>query len=206
LGEHSEKSRKPAFIGGYLIYGQCSIEEYWLQGVHHEKFEAISSKTYILHLDRKGDGSGTSTAMVACSAYQSDEKTILCGIEEKFAYTNPRIISGYTGTVYIKIYGFWEYFGGYDSPETGTYSVKYEKGDSNDTRETTTALSNGNWTDAQIWPRYDEDWYRFEASGGSYSLSWDDSDGGSGNSTCNITVSEMGAKLFAKNIKKVDTF
>jgi hypothetical protein len=153
------------------------------------KFEAVSGKTYILHLDSSGEGSGTSTAMVVCSVYQSDEKTILCGIEEKFAYTNPRIISGYTGTVYVKVYGSWEYISGYNSGVTGTYAVKYEEGDSNDTKETASTLSNGNWADAQIWPRYDEDWYRFEASGGSYSLTWDDSGDGSGNSTCNISVS-----------------
>ncbi|MDR1251624.1 MAG: hypothetical protein LBK62_05595 [Treponema sp.] len=93
------------------------------------------------------------------------------------------MISGYTGTVYIKVTGN-------SSSSTGTYSVMYEAGDGNDYKETAVSFPANAWRTGAISPSTDDiDWYYFQAtSAKTYILKWDEY-GGSGNYTADIRVS-----------------
>jgi hypothetical protein len=147
-------------------------------------FQATNNQTYFLTWDESG-GSGNYTGNIDVSVFQSDGITAINGIlNAGGGYSAPQIISGYTGTVYIKVKG-----------SAGTYIIKYEA-DTNGTKETATALVNGEWTSGTaISPAGDVDWYQFEAaSGQTYSLTWDGKEGswyngGSGNYTGYIKVS-----------------
>ncbi|GHT55050.1 hypothetical protein AGMMS49982_20560 [Bacteroidia bacterium] len=147
-------------------------------------FEATNNQTYFLTWDEYG-GSGNYTGVIDVSVYQSDGITAINGIlNAGSGYSAPQIISGYTGTVYIKVKG-----------SAGTYIIKYEA-DTDGTKETATALVNGVWTSGTaISPAGDVDWYKFTAtSGQTYSLTWDGKEGriyngGSGNYTGYIKVS-----------------
>jgi hypothetical protein len=122
------------------------------------------------------------------SVYQSDKSTVLNEyLNIDSGYSVPKIISGYAGTVYIKVQGY--YSSSYNF-STGTYAIKYTEGDSNDTKETATSLTSGSWTSAtEISPAGDVDWYTFTAaSGKTYILQWDEY-GGSGNYTGSVEVS-----------------
>jgi hypothetical protein len=82
------------------------------------KFEATIGHMYILTWD-DSDGSGTYAGDIKVSAYQSDGATVLNGISSvDSGYSTPKTISGYTGTVYIKVQGHWSY-------SNGSYIIKY---------------------------------------------------------------------------------
>ncbi|GHT95244.1 hypothetical protein FACS1894141_3500 [Spirochaetia bacterium] len=184
--------------GGNMGTATALVDGAWTSGtkidpkddVDWYKFEATGGKTYNLTWDDKGQGSGNYTCDIKVSAYQSDGSTTLNGIlNTDSGYSTPKIISGYTGTVYIKVEAISKYSTG--NTTTGTYAIKYEMGDSNDTKETATVLVDGSFTSGTtISPQGDVDWYTFEAgSGKTYILTWDDYGQGSGNYTGNVTVS-----------------
>ncbi|GHU07384.1 hypothetical protein FACS1894151_01630 [Spirochaetia bacterium] len=148
------------------------------------KFEAVGGQAYFLTWDESRSG-GNHTCDIKVSAYQSDGSTTLNGIlNADSGYSAPKIISGYTGTVYIKV----EARASWDLP-TGTYAIKYEA-DTNGTMATATALTEGVFTSGtEIRPAGDIDWYTFQATNNqTYFLTWDGS-GGSGNYTGGIDVS-----------------
>jgi hypothetical protein len=160
------------------------------------EFTAVSGDVYYLNWD-DGYGmvgitkSGSYTGDIRVSAYESDGITPLSGIIGiDNAYTTPRVISGYSGTVYIKVVGF------YPATTTGTYAIKYRKvTDNNNNPAAADTLTEGSWHTGDIYPATDEDWYKFTAtSGNTYNLNWDDSYGiagisKSGNYTVDIRVS-----------------
>jgi hypothetical protein len=142
------------------------------------KFTAVSGKTYLLTWD---DGatpnSGTYTGDIMVTVYQSDGSTILKGIDCAGNGYASRIISGYTGTVYVKVQAYQQY--SWSTPATpSTYIIKYEEGDGNDSMMAATTLVDGVWTnDTAINPAGDIDWYKFTASPPqTYTLTWDDGD------------------------------
>ncbi|MHC6204665.1 CsgG/HfaB family protein [Breznakiellaceae bacterium SP9] len=142
------------------------------------KFEATNTKIYFLTWDDR-DGSGTYPSDIKVSAFGSDGIIALNGIlNADSGYSSPRIISGYTGTVYIRVTG-----------TTGTYIIKYDE-DVDGTKETAITLTNGVWTNnTRISPTGDIDWYKFEATNTKiYFLTWDDRDG-SGTYPSDIKVS-----------------
>jgi hypothetical protein len=90
------------------------------------KFEATSDKTYNLNWDQSQSwgwdsnrGSGNYNGSIKVSAYRSDGTTVFNDILNVVnGYGTPSIISGYTGTVYIKVQGE-------SADNTGTYIIKY---------------------------------------------------------------------------------
>jgi hypothetical protein len=94
-------------------------------------FEANSSRTYSLFWDDSaGANSGNYTCDIHVTVFRSNSSTIINGIEdEDNAYNTPKIISGYTGTVYIRIKSHYGTFGTEDgtpgTASTGTYAVRY---------------------------------------------------------------------------------
>jgi hypothetical protein len=150
------------------------------------KFEAKSNKSYILTSD-SARGSGNYTAAIEFNAYKSDQQSIINNIQEiRDGYTKPRIINNYSGTVYIRVKATWGY-----ATVTGSFVIKVSEGDSNDTKETATALTPNAWTtNSEIDPEGDVDWYKFQAvAGQSYTLAMDREIYGSGNMTCRTYVS-----------------
>jgi fibronectin type 3 domain-containing protein len=90
-------------------------------------FEAESAKTYQLMWNvgtaRYGDGTKT-LRLAAVSAFKSDGTPLFTGMTDGWdadTYDEKRrSVSGYSGTVYVKVAGY-----GSVSPYTGTYAVKY---------------------------------------------------------------------------------
>jgi hypothetical protein len=83
-------------------------------------FTAQSGTTYNIYWadsSQYGAYNPTPTCNISVTAYQSDLATTFFA-DQNSAFTTPKTISGYTGTVYLKVKGDW--------PSTaGTYAIRY---------------------------------------------------------------------------------
>jgi hypothetical protein len=173
-------------INGEITKGKNSKGEEIIETADWFKFEATSDRWYKIFFDNTTRSEYT----IRLSVYKSDASTPLyngwddIGLLGLWSWWGS-FGGDYTGTVYIKVYP--------RGSATGSYTVKYEVYDSDNTREVATALAAGRWTRAEINPEGDVDWYSFEAtSDKTYTLTWDEL-GGSGSETCNIKVSAFGS-------------
>jgi hypothetical protein len=99
----------------------------WTQGyigagdVKWYSFTASPGNAYEVSWDDSYRGSGSYTADIEVSAYSSSQTPLFSPQETvDTAYAAPQQISGYSGTVYLKVQGF-------NSSETGSYAIKYSQ-------------------------------------------------------------------------------
>jgi hypothetical protein len=84
------------------------------------KFTADADTTYNMQLNNYAEGNDTMSIATEISAYKADGTTLFASVDE--AYYRPQIISGVTGTVYIKL----AFSIGYGNPVfPGTYALRY---------------------------------------------------------------------------------
>jgi len=94
-------------------------------------FKANSNQTYSLFWDDSaGVNSGNYTCDIHVTVFRSNKSTVINGIkDEDNAYNTPKTISGYTGTVYIRLKTHYGTFGTEDgthgTSSKGTYAIKY---------------------------------------------------------------------------------
>ncbi|MDR2500534.1 MAG: collagen-like protein [Treponema sp.] len=140
--------------------------------VHWYSFSALNARVYFIQWNDAGDGDDTQTAKVKVSAYEASGAELFH--DEIDGYTTPQKITGYTGTVYLRVESVLP-------PVGGTYAVKYDA---------PVILASGSWQAGTLTASNNIQWYQFSAeAANTYSVQWDDSYSGSGTYTGDVYVS-----------------
>ncbi|GHT95258.1 hypothetical protein FACS1894141_3520 [Spirochaetia bacterium] len=140
---------------------------------------AAGTDYYVSWEDRDDYASGSSyTADVRVTAYAGTSTTAISGFSGvDSGYPAPKTISGQSGTIYLKVYG-------YSTDSSGTFAIKYTSVApvTSNSRETAIPLTDGTLTSDSITAG-GEKWYSFTAAAGfNYTVSWEDSYQPSGSS------------------------
>ncbi|MDR2501034.1 MAG: collagen-like protein [Treponema sp.] len=144
--------------------------------VHWYSFSALSFITYPIQWNDAGNGDNTKDAKVKVSAYKADGTSLFT--DQTNGYTTPKTITGYTGTVYLRVESILSAVG-------GTYAIKY-----NDPAATASALTSGSWQTGNIATASSTQLYKFTAASGTiYGVQWNDTYDGSGTYTGKVNVS-----------------
>jgi hypothetical protein len=85
------------------------------------QFTAASGTTYYVEWDDSYNGSGSYDGDIRVSAWKADGTPIFTNVDAGYGESYRKTISGYTGTVYLKVVE-------YNSSYIGTYAIKYTQG------------------------------------------------------------------------------
>ena len=143
------------------------VDEVWYS------FEAETKNTYYVWSNDSIHGDNTKTANVQVTAYNS-YGTVL--FSSTAGWNSPSIISGYTGTVNLKVITI-------NSDRSGSFAIAYSILPKRPGRAT--MLTANQWTDGSITSLVGDEWYFFASSGSTYVWC---NDGVDGNGTKTVDV------------------